>query len=525
MTGASMIFRASGRTKKRAKALTHHKELVFAVTASGDHIFKYQDASSLLSDYKELITRIRFALDAPYEVWNDSALALIKNLASTVSSLPASEAVHDPDRGGLFRHSLLTALNALNGMENINAEDGFRARLCVFMLALMHDLGKPLSDYEVRSHNGRLWDPLIETLDDFMRSDGDGIIRVRFIKGRRRSHTSLRFCMALLLFRDNLKALSYIKPYCAPEELFDPQSPFAAIVREADSYSAYSQSSRGNAIASLPDYLRADLASRALDGRIVINTPDSEIFACARGMLLTGGSSEIRNLRAMVRNLNLLEKDSEFEAPNANPVLVTSGFYELKGPRRFLSWYRVDLKNESIYVRGAMVRMSVPDELNNSNITDRGIRPPELDEILRAYGQGKEGDLAFIRFERVPPVTGYIDPKNVIVSSLRYDSHEIAPLNPGVFARSSVHGCYDEQTDMTEHIQADPERADADAKALTDNEKRDNDSLTRDDQNESAQKDDLNFLHEENLTGANVLKASKSREGLRKMCAMLLRRI
>ena len=520
-----MFFRAPDRARESARILNHDKELVFAVTASGDHIFLYQDAATLLSDYRELITRIRFALDAPSEVWSNSAFALIKNLASTVSSLPASEAVHDPDCGGLFRHSLLTALNALNGMENVNVEDGFRARLCVFMLALMHDLGKPLSDYEVRSHNGRLWDPLGETLDDFMRSDPDGIILVRFIKGRRRSHTSLRFCMALLLFRDNLKALSYIKPYCVPEELFDLQNPFASIVREADSYSAYSQSSRGNAIASLPDYLRADLASRALAGQIVTNTKDSEVFACAQGMVITGGSNEIRNLRAMVRNLNLLEKDSEFEAPNANPILVTSGFYELKGPRRFLSWYRVDLNDESIYVRGAMVRMSVPDELNNSNITDRGIRPPELDEILRAYGQGKDGDLSFIRFDCIPPVTGYIDPKSVIVSSLRYDSHEIAPLNPGAFALSGADADSDEQNGLSERLSADSKRADADTGVLTKNEDPKVGSVADTEQDKSVQDGELDFLNEERLTGANVLKASRSREGLRRMCAMLLRKI
>ncbi|MGN0908590.1 MAG: TraI domain-containing protein, partial [Succinivibrio sp.] len=228
-----LLARLKARTSKPCKGRTMRREPlegpVFAVGPAGDHVFPYASGQEMLARYRSLIVRLRFALDAPPHIWEKAALPLISCLASTISSLPASEAVHDPDAGGLFRHSLLTALNAMEGMDSGSSQDAFRARLCAMMLALMHDLGKPVSDYEVRDRSGRLWDPLKEPLDGFMQGDPDQVILVRFIKGRRRSHASMRFCMALLLFRGCLESLSFTRPFCEPEELFDPESPLAAI--------------------------------------------------------------------------------------------------------------------------------------------------------------------------------------------------------------------------------------------------------------------------------------------------------
>lgn len=482
---------------------------VFAVGPSGCHIFKYADGRTLLCRYRALIGRLRFALDAPEQIWDEAAMPLIASLASTISSLPASEAVHDPDAGGLFRHSLLTALNAMEGMDSGSAQDSFRPRLCVMMLALMHDLGKPISDYEVSDVAGRIWDPLKERLDDFMDGIADQRICVSFNKGRRRVHANLRYCMALLLFRDCLGALSFTRPFMEPEELFDQESPLCAIVREADSYSAYSQSSRGSAIASLPDYLRADLASRALQGALVFNTPDAEAFAGDAGVLLQGGGTEIVRLRAIVRNLNLMQEGSDFEAPRANPLLVTSGFYELKGPRRFLSWHRVDLEEETVYVKGAMVRMSLPEEVRRVNIIDRGMRPPELDAIIRAHGMRSCGDLCRIRFKERPPISGEIDPEQMIEGSLRYDSHKSAPLEAGSMMDAALDGKGKAKKEPA--FPMDGALGSESASAC---------GASADAGDEGEQ---LKFSEAGGITSAAALRASQTRQGLKALCAELLR--
>lgn len=497
------IARASRRRSSRLKKPSEGP--VFAVGPSGCHIFKYVDGKTLLSRYRALIGRLRFALDAPPEIWDEAAMPLIASLASTISALPASEAVHDPDAGGLFRHSLLTALNAMEGMDTGVAQDSFRPRLCVMMLALMHDLGKPISDYEVSDSAGRIWDPLRERLDDFMEGIEDQRILVSFNKGRRRCHAHLRYCMALLLFRDCLGALGHTRPFMEPEELFDQESPLCAIVREADSYSAYSQSSRGSAIASLPDYLRADLASRALQGALVFNTPDAEAFAGDAGVLLQGGGTEIVRLRAIVRNLNLMQEGSDYEAPCANPLLVTSGFYELKGPRRFLSWHRVDLEEETLYVKGAMVRMSLPEEVRRVNIIDRGMRPPELDAIIRAHGMKSCGDLCRIRFKVRPPVSGEIELGQVVEDSLRYDSHESAPLGAGAMMDAAYVGKGAAKKDSAFAADGGTVQEAAAQEGAGD---------------EGAQ---LKFSEAGGITSAAALRASKTRQGLKALCAELLR--
>ncbi len=479
---------------------------VFAVGPAGDHVFDYVDGRTLLTRYSALIGRLRFALDAPRPVWEEAVMPLVSSLAHTISSLPASEAVHDPDAGGLFRHSLLTALNAMEGMDSGSAPDAFRPRLCALMLALMHDLGKPISDYEVRSRDGRLWDPLRERLDDFMEGDPEQQILVRFNKGRRRSHASLRCCMALLFFRDCLGALSHTRPFCEPEELFDPESPLAAIVREADSYSAYSQQSRGSSIASLPDYLRADLASRAMNGSLVFNTPDAEVFIGDAGVLLQGGGSEIVRLRGIVRNLSLMQEGSDFEAPCANPLLVTSGFYELKGPRRFLSWHRVDLEDETVYVKGAMVRMSIPDEVPRANIIDRGMRPPELDEVIRQKGSSSRGDLCRVRFKERVPVSGAFGMELMLEGSLRYDSHESAPLD-----------ALEEKYQGKGGGSKDAGNAGKDSGAALGS-----DAVPASGE-DGARDGALSFSQEGALTSSAVMRAARTREGLRALAAELLR--
>jgi hypothetical protein len=110
--------------RRRRTAVTRRKpprEPLFAVSPAGDHVFAYVSGPELLERYSALIRKIRYALDAPPSVWSGAALPLIRSLASCVSALPASEAVHDPDAGGLFRHSLLTALNAMADLESDSA--------------------------------------------------------------------------------------------------------------------------------------------------------------------------------------------------------------------------------------------------------------------------------------------------------------------------------------------------------------------------------------------------------------------
>src|SRR5215469_17696990 len=107
---------------------------------------------------------------------------LLDRFAETVGDLPASADHHHAELGGLYRHSLEVALNALEEFEgNIVMErrsdgcvDSFgssrnrpRWQYATFIAALCHDLGKAF-DLEVRGR-GETWCPLDEPYAQFGR--------------------------------------------------------------------------------------------------------------------------------------------------------------------------------------------------------------------------------------------------------------------------------------------------------------------------------------------------------------------
>ena len=107
---------------------------------------------------------------------------LLHRFAETVGDLPASEKHHHAEPGGLHRHSLEVALNALKEFEgNIVMEhrsdstvDSFRSarnrprwQYATFIGALCHDLGK-VFDLEVRG-KGETWSPIHERYSEFGR--------------------------------------------------------------------------------------------------------------------------------------------------------------------------------------------------------------------------------------------------------------------------------------------------------------------------------------------------------------------
>ncbi|MGN0908095.1 MAG: hypothetical protein ACI4NA_00610, partial [Succinivibrio sp.] len=162
---------------------------------------------------------------------------------------------------------------------------------------------------------------------------------------------------------------------------------------------------------------------------------------------------------------------------------------------------------ETLYVKGAMARMSLPGAVPRANIIDRGIRPPELDAIIRARGTSSNGDLCRIRFKERPPLCGEIGLNSVLEGSLRYDSHESAPLDAQgrtepVFCGSPLHddaGGRKEQAGKAGALEGGEACADQDGGA------------------------GFGFSEAGGITSAKALRASRTRQGLKALCAELLR--
>lgn len=121
-------------------------------------------AIKILESQEELIKKIKHYLGVTDQEYQGRVYPLIFNYARFVHLLPASEKHHHRGAGGLFRHGLEVGFEAvykshgvLYGMdENPGRRKQLtpRWRLAIFIAGMLHDLGKPVTDVEIKSEDG-----------------------------------------------------------------------------------------------------------------------------------------------------------------------------------------------------------------------------------------------------------------------------------------------------------------------------------------------------------------------------------
>lgn len=156
----------------------------------------------VLLTQRELIARIQQTLGLSNEEFERLMRPVLQNYAEFVHLLPASEAHHHRGAGGLFRHGLEVAFWATQASEAVifvrdgtprerrNLEPCWRLAVC--LAALLHDLGKPLSDVTVTDKLGKTeWNPYAESLMDWVRENSIERYFLRWNKGRHERHERL----------------------------------------------------------------------------------------------------------------------------------------------------------------------------------------------------------------------------------------------------------------------------------------------------------------------------------------------
>lgn len=110
-------------------------------------------------------------------------LPCVTSYCDFVHLLPASERNHHRGAGGLFRHGLEVALNSLrqgkhklfdtNLSPSEKEHNEPRWHLACFLSGLVHDIGKPLSDYQIISECGHhVWNPFTESIPKWGEENG-----------------------------------------------------------------------------------------------------------------------------------------------------------------------------------------------------------------------------------------------------------------------------------------------------------------------------------------------------------------
>jgi len=155
--------------------------------------FAVLDPEALLAPHTHRLIQIRQQVGIPAAHWTTLYERLLLDFAAFVQMLPASEAHHHREAGGLLRHCLDTTLRALTirrgvllpagaGTEQL-AEKQDVWTYATATAALLHDLGKPVVDQAVTLFGadgqplGR-WNPLAGPMSA-------AAYAVEFVRGRR----------------------------------------------------------------------------------------------------------------------------------------------------------------------------------------------------------------------------------------------------------------------------------------------------------------------------------------------------
>ena len=124
-------------------------------------------ASELLEPHRELVDKIRQYCGVPETVWASTHEQLLHNFARRVQLLPASEAHHHTEPGGLLRHALETVNRAMKIRRGYMLPNGASSEciseqqevwnFAVLCAALLHDIGKPITAVRIslRDREGR----------------------------------------------------------------------------------------------------------------------------------------------------------------------------------------------------------------------------------------------------------------------------------------------------------------------------------------------------------------------------------
>ena len=136
-------------------------------------------STQLLAPFHQLLGSIRGALGLPEHHWQEVYFPVLRNYASLCQRLPASEAHHHAELGGLLRHGLDTILEALMLRRNQLLPAGAPAEeiasqqdlwtYATVTAALLHDVGKPIADLVVTyispaNTQPQVWQPLTTML-------------------------------------------------------------------------------------------------------------------------------------------------------------------------------------------------------------------------------------------------------------------------------------------------------------------------------------------------------------------------
>lgn len=294
----------------------------------------------LLQPHTENLAKIRQQVGIPSAHWNALYQPLVDGYAAFTQQLPASEAHHHSDRGGLLKHGLETALAALTLRRGILLPPGSSAEqladkqdvwtYATASAALLHDLGKPVVDQRIALRslargNLGIWNPLAGPIQSPATH-----YSIRYVRGRRyRLHPRLppmlaHFLVPPLGLEWLMRDLDVFEAWLAVISGGDSElaGPLGQLIRQADGASVAGDLGSEPGIAAAagarrPLSERLSLALRRLidSQELPLNRPGAAGFVIGEDLWLV-------SKRALDAMRDALSADSPGGVPTRNERLM-----------------------------------------------------------------------------------------------------------------------------------------------------------------------------------------------------------
>lgn len=245
------------------------------ITRNGSLLFTYKSTRSLFNDNKHLLDLLEDLTPVSNDIFKSVITPLVTKFAKIVSIAPASKFLHDCDCGGLFRHSLLVAIKAIE-LYKLKTKHSFNLDteyILIIFLALLHDIGKVVTDYVITA-NGCSFHytkyNISYTLDDFLQKKDPFFVNILFNKKRNKEHeiSTAKMLQFLMYGLNNL--WTYLLKNESKEAInsllfSDNSNQYYRLIKAADIYACSASINKYSPIYEIGNYLKLLFLTNVID--------------------------------------------------------------------------------------------------------------------------------------------------------------------------------------------------------------------------------------------------------------------
>ena len=382
------------------KFVDSNNNTIFSALDNGLKLFPAKSATELINDNEDIISTIYRQMITNDEFFFSTVMPYINRAAVMCLTLPASEGSHDSLPGGLFRHSLCTALECIRIELNRTKEtDSLKQRnlkCAAFLTGLNHDLAKIFTDYTIYA-NDLKFDPYIESLEHFrIRTNTEQLI-IEFNPARKGKHDELTSLSLCLLLQGQPQILAYIQQYCDLTDFYLQQHELFKSVKQADVSSVKANATNADPYSLNVNALLIDNLLSLLNESSFEDLKSLGVFIIPYGLLIAYDSPLIAEMNEKAKNF--IAGDNPITKNDRWQHLIIEwrrqGHIMLNGRQVVYAWHQLTKKDDEYLIYGVTLKIKTKNLNNYPNLLCNAIAlgpyPQHLNSYLKTLGDNIPG--------------------------------------------------------------------------------------------------------------------------------------